>query len=331
MIKTLDFDKALQLIDRSTNIFITSHTKPDGDACGCILAAAGALRALSKTVGTLFLSEIPDWYGFLFPQAPFIFNPDNGEQLKTCGFEEADLVILVDVNSTNQLDTFADVLERSKKPILVIDHHLTNDGLGDVQLIDTTAAATGLIVYELFKYAGWPMSSDIAEALFVAIATDTGWFHFNNTDSTALRVCGDLIDLGLDPAAIYHKLYQNFSPQRFRLMSRMLDGLELYDDGKLAVQQITQKDFEATGAVLKDTENLIDECRRIEPVQAAVLFVELEDGSVKCSLRSTGSVDVRVIAQQFGGGGHTMASGINMKMPLAEARKNVIEALRKAI
>jgi phosphoesterase RecJ-like protein len=208
---------------------------------------------------------------------------------------------------------------------LVIDHHITADGLGDVELIDTTAAAAGLIVYDLLKCAGWPLTEKIARALFVAVATDTGWFHFANTDSRTLTVAAELTGAGAKPSQIYHDLYQNFSPQRFRLMAAMLTSLELHFDGRFAVVRLSRQDFERTGAAHKDTENLIDECRRIGAVEVAALFVELKDGRIRCSLRSRGAVDVRQIAQKFGGGGHKMAAGTYLPAPLDNAKKLILD------
>ncbi|GAG80427.1 unnamed protein product, partial [marine sediment metagenome] len=224
---------------------------------------------------------------------------------------------------------FDQYLKQNDKPVLVIDHHETSDGLGDVELIDTTAAASALIIFDLLKYADWKVSQRIAQALFVAVATDTGWFQFSNTDSRVYRSCAELIDIGANPAEIYHNLYQKFSFERFKLMARMLDTLELHLDGRFATQHLLQQDFEQAGATYKDTENLIDECRRIGTVEAAALFVELKDGRVRCSLRSTGAIDVRKIAQKFGGGGHKMAAGAHLPGPLEKAKELIKTEVKK--
>lgn len=328
MIDSNDFQKAIELIEKSSNVLITTHIRPDGDACGSVVAMIDVLTALDKEVHTVFLSEIPEWYEFVFDQKPAILGNDVSlEQLKQGEFAEFDIVLLVDVNSDNQLPVFCEFLKHNKKPVLVIDHHITNDGLGDIELIDTSAAATGLIILELMKHAGWTISGKIARALFVTVATDTGWFQFSNTDSRVYRSCANLVDAGANPPQIYHDLYQNFSNQRFKLMTAMLNTLELHFDGRYAVQHLLETDFEQTGASHKDTENLIDECRKIGSVEAAALFVELPDGRVKCSLRSSGTVDVRRIAQKFGGGGHTAASGAHLPGPLKNAKQLVFDAV----
>ena len=330
MVSSNDFQKAVELIDKSSDILLTTHVRPDGDACGSVAAMADVLAALGKKVKLILLSELPEWYEFLFAEKPVILGEDvTLEQLKQGQFNEFDLIVLIDVNSNNQLSEFSEYLKQNDKPVLVIDHHITNDGLGDVELIDTAAAATALIVLDLLKYAKWPITEKVAKALFVGVAADTGWFRFSNTDSRVHRSCADLIDASVNPAQLYHDLYQNFSLQRFKLMAAMLNTLELHLDGRYATQHLLQRDFEQTGAAYKDTENLIDECWRIDTVEAAALFVELKDGRVKCSLRSRNAVNVRKIAQKFGGGGHTMAAGVHLPGPLENAKQLIFGQIKE--
>ncbi|MBC8481587.1 MAG: bifunctional oligoribonuclease/PAP phosphatase NrnA [Planctomycetes bacterium] len=320
------FDDAVGLINGAKNVLVTTHTRPDGDACGSVAAILGALAGQGKNVKALMLSDVPEWYEFLFEERPAVLGRDVSVE-RLCGgeFMNADLIVLVDVNSKGQLPGFAEYLEKNQKKVLVFDHHVTNDGLGDVELIDVSASAAGVIVFEFLEYGGFEISEKIAEALFLAIATDTGWFRFSNTDSRSHRICAELLESGVDSAKLYHGLYQNFSIERFRLMNLMLSRLELSFDGRYASQYVLQEDFVATGAKAGDTENLIDECQRIGSVEVAALFTEQADGRIKCSLRSRGAVDVRKIAQAFGGGGHTMASGTYLPGPLEEAKKLIYE------
>ena len=325
MVTNDDLKKAVDLINNSDNVLITAHTKPDGDACGCILALSNVLQSMGKKSRAIMLSVMPDWYDFLFTQKPPVLGEDiNLEQLTSGSFGQFDLIIIVDTNSLSQLPKFDQYLKQIDKPVLIIDHHATADGLGNVELVDSSAAATGLIVYDLLKYAGWRITEKIAETLFVAVATDTGWFQFSNTDSRVHRVCSELIDAGAKPIEIYHNLYQNFSYARFKLTVAMLNTLELHLDGRFAIQHITLKDFERTGATYKDTENLINECRRISTVETTALLVELKNGQIRCSLRSTGGIDVSEIAAKFGGGGHKMAAGTFLDGPVEQAKEIVI-------
>ncbi|RKY05870.1 MAG: hypothetical protein DRP65_12520, partial [Planctomycetota bacterium] len=287
MVDETDFRKAAELINSSTEVLLTSHIRPDGDACGSVRATCDILANLGKKAHPVFLSPLASWYEFLFnSKVPILGNDITKEQITAGYFERCDLVIIIDTNSYVQLPRLDEWLKQTKIKKLVIDHHITNDGLGDVELIDTTAAATGEIVLDLIKYADWPLTAHIAEALFVALSTDTGWFRFGNADSRIFHCAAELIDAGARPNLLYGKMYQNFSPQRMKLMIRMLERLELHFDGRVATQCIMRSDFDETGATGPDTENLIDECQRLTSVEVAALFVELADGQFRCSLRS---------------------------------------------
>jgi len=326
MVSNSYFQKAIELISKSSDILITTHTRPDGDACGCLAVMCDTLTALGKKVQPILLSEVPEWYEFLFAEDVPVLGADiQLEKLIEGRLGRFDLVVIIDTNSYNQLPKFDEYLKQSAMPVLVIDHHVTTDGLGNVELVESDAAATALIVYDLLKYAKWPLTEKMAEALFVAVATDTGWFQFNNTDSRVYRTCAGLIDAGAKPAEIYDRLYQDFSHSRFDLMVAMLNTLELHFDGRYATQHLREQDFEKTGAAYKDTENLINECRRIRTVEVAALFIESKDKRIRCSLRSKGGVDVSKIAAKFGGGGHKMAAGAYLDGPLENAKRLIFQ------
>ncbi|MCK4959309.1 MAG: bifunctional oligoribonuclease/PAP phosphatase NrnA [Planctomycetes bacterium] len=332
MIKDSDFRKAIELIDASTEVLLTAHIRPDGDACGSMRAMCEVLTARGKRAHPLFLSPLPPWYGFIFDEkVPVLGNDISKEELLAGHFNQCDLVIVMDTNSYVQLTHFDEWIKETGKTVLVFDHHLTGDGLGDFELIDSSAAATGEIVQDLLSFADWEITPKIAEALFVAMATDSGWFKFGNADSRIFRAAAQLIDAGAEPAVIYQKLYQDISPARMKLLIRMLTNMELHFDNRMAVQYILRSDFDETGATGQDTENLIDECQRIGSVEAAALMVELSDGGFRCSLRSKGKVDVRKIAQKYGGGGHMLASGVNLEGPLEKAKQTIIREVAKQL
>ncbi|MCX5646289.1 MAG: bifunctional oligoribonuclease/PAP phosphatase NrnA [Phycisphaerae bacterium] len=314
------YQPAIALIEKARNVLVTTHTRPDGDACGCVAAVAEVLRGLGKTVQPLLLSPMPDWYAFLFDEEVPVLGQDvQVEDLTGGRFGAIDLVIIADTNSYSQLPRFEDYLKQDTQPVLVIDHHVPADKLGQVEIADRSAAAAGLVLLDLLTFAGWPVTKRAAEALFVAIATDTGWFHLRNTDSRVFRRCADLIEMGVDSNGLYRKLYQSFSYTRFELMVAMLKTVELHFDGRYASQYLQREDFERTGAAYRDTENLVNECQRIGSVSVSALFVELKDGRIRCSLRSRDTIDVNEIARKFGGGGHKLASGTYLPAPLEHA------------
>ena len=325
MIESNLFQKAVDLIEASGRILVTTHTRPDGDAVGSVVAMCDVLQRLGKQPMPLFLSLVPPWYRFLLTESVPVLGQDiQADDLKTSPYGQADLIVLLDVNSRPQLSKFAAYLDQCDVPVLVIDHHAVSDGLGTLELIDTSAAATGLLIKEFIDAANRAMTAKMAEALFVATATDTGWFQFNNADSRTYRGAADLIDAGASPPQIYQKLFQDFTYARFKLSLAMLNTLELWYGDQLAVQYLRQIDFDQTGANYEDTENLINECFKIGSIKASVLLVELKDGRIRCSLRSRSDVNVGEIAAKFGGGGHKMASGTFLEPPLEKAKEQII-------
>jgi phosphoesterase RecJ-like protein len=323
MLTKTDFDNAIDLIRKSERILLATHTKPDGDACGCLAAIADLLTRQGRALTALTPTPAPEWYDFLFTRKPLALARDI--TLETLGQQQFDLVLILDTNSRIQLGRFAEYLEHNSAPVLVIDHHATADALGTLELTDPTAAATALIIFDLLSHARWPLTPEIARALFVAVATDTGWFQFANTDARAYRSCAELIDAGADPTKLYDALYNTFSVPRFDLMCAMLATLELHLDDRFATLHITRSHFQRTGASLTDTENLINESHRIATVRASALFVELNDGRIRCSLRSKSDLDVAKIAQKFGGGGHRMAAGTFLPGPLENAKRLILD------
>ena len=206
MVANDDFQKALDLINASSNILLTSHTRPDGDACGSVLAMQMALQAQGKQATSVFLSPIPSWYEFMFDTLPAVLGEHvTTEQMHAGHFDQCDLIIIVDTNSYVQLLGFDQWLKETNKKVLVIDHHVTGDGLGMIELIDTSAAAAGEIVYDFFNFAQWPITQKIAEVLFVALATDSGWFKFPNADARIYHNAASLVEAGAQPAEIYKK------------------------------------------------------------------------------------------------------------------------------
>lgn len=328
------FNQAKRLIENAGSIFLTSHVRPDGDSVGSMQALVEIISYLGKKAKPFLLSPLAEWYNFLFDEPVKIVGRENDitpQQLHNMLVEECDLLIICDTNSNVQLPKLNDILKGFPKPVLVIDHHVTGDHLGTVEVLDNEAAATGEIVYDLIKHADWPVSRRTAEALFVALSTDTGWFRFGSADSRLYRTAAELIEAGADPNKLYQQLYQNFSEARMKLLALVLDRIKLHFDGRVATQYLMREDFDRTGANGRDTENMIDECQRIGSVEAAAMFIELSDGGFRCSLRSKGSVDVRKIAQANGGGGHTMAAGVNLPGPIDNARNIVLEAVREQL
>jgi phosphoesterase RecJ-like protein len=193
----------------------------------------------------------------------------------------------------------------------------------------TQAAAAGEIVAELLQMWDVDLDSKIASALYVAIATDTGWFQFSNTRPYTLRLAAQLMEAGVDTDRMYQLIYQNERKERVALQTRAMESLELLEGDRLAVMRVTVKDFEETGANVPDTENLINIPLQIATVEVSLLFTEpLDFGPVRVSLRSKGQVDVARFAEKFGGGGHARAAGLKVDgKSFAQAHDEVVSAM----
>ncbi|HOF17907.1 MAG TPA: DHHA1 domain-containing protein [Phycisphaerae bacterium] len=315
---------AARLASAGRLVFVC-HARPDGDTLGCAAAMTRAARAAGKGARTVLSDRLPAQYAWLFgaesPAPPAEFD---------ALADAADAVVILDTCARAQLDALGGALGRVGPKLLVLDHHATRDDLGAARWIDTSAAATGVMVWELLGELSWPVDRPCAEALAAAILTDTGWLRFSSTDPRALRAVAGLVERGARPDALYRRLYQNDRPERLRLLTRMLDSLEWHCGGRLAVLTIRDADFEETGALPEETENLVNEPFRVGSVQAVVLLSEMPD-CVRASLRSRDRVDVAAVAQAFGGGGHARAAGLRAQTDLETLKDRLVAAFKKVL
>jgi phosphoesterase RecJ-like protein len=213
-----------------------------------------------------------------------------------------------------------DFLHREGQHIVNIDHHHDNTHFGTANLVVGDASCTAEILWELAHALGVEITPSMAEALYIALITDTGRFMYENTGARAHTMAAELIDAGVDVAAVYRQLYQDLPFPRLTLLARALASIRRYDDGRVTVTHLTRGDFGETGAIESDSEGIVDHLRSVEDTKVAVLIRELLDrDGRKVSLRSTdGHVDVSVIARSLGGGGHRQAAGATTVLPLEE-------------
>jgi phosphoesterase RecJ-like protein len=215
---------------------------------------------------------------------------------------------------------------------MVIDHHMSQDDLGAVALVDTSAEATGRLVYEALQAVDAPLSASTANNLFAALATDTGWFRHSNTSAATFALAEKLVQAGAQPTPLYEQLYEQNTLPRLRLSGLVLERLQVTAGGAIAYTEVRRSDYQATGALPADTEDLINYCRSLTGVEVAIFFMEQPDGGVKVSFRSRLRVDVAKLAEQFGGGGHRRAAGAILSgMEMDQARSLVLAAVNSAL
>lgn len=313
-------------VARHARLLLTTHVNPDGDGLGSEAAMALWLRALGKDVHVLNDSVVPTAFTFLARHQPLeTFEAERAEAL----FSACDALIVLDTSNRQRIGRLAPVLDRHAKPIAVVDHHVTHQaGFGDVNVIEPEASSTGEIVFDLIRESGGTVTRDIAEALYVALITDTGSFRFSNTDSRAHRMAAELLSTGLDPQRLHAQVHAHASAGRLRFFGEVLAALELTDDGRLVVLEAGPEQFQRHGLVGADTEGLVDLPRAIAGVEVVALFSEVEPGKVKVSLRSTGRVAIDQVCSRLGGGGHPHAAGVLLRGTRAEARERVLPGVR---
>lgn len=288
---------------------LLTHRKPDGDALGALVGLALAVEQLGcRPACTLFERPFPPRYPSLASAVSWRYWPEEQRTLEP----GCDALVILDTCSLSQLEPVADLLARAPRT-LVIDHHATRDPIGtrpeDLRVIDESAAATCLMIAEWLPAAGLQLTPTIAEALFIGLATDCGWFRFANTDARTLRAAARLCEVGASPSALYRPIYERDPISKLRLVGRMLLSLELHAGGRLAVLKLRQADFAETGADRALTEDLVNEAGRLAGVEAIILFTEDVGGIVRLNLRSKSFLDVAALAGRFGGGGHLRAAG----------------------
>ncbi|MBU0638123.1 MAG: DHH family phosphoesterase [Planctomycetes bacterium] len=312
MIPECDYHSVTAWLEESRRPLLVSHRRPDGDGLGALAAMALALRHLGGEPAVVLFEPFPSRYDVIKAATTWYQWDETRDVLAA----ECDAVVVLDTCSRMQLEPLVDYLVRGPRT-LVIDHHATRDSIGtrpaDLRLFDDSASATCLLVAEWVRAAGVPLDELLATALQIGLATDTGWFRFSNTDPRTLRVAAELLEAGAQFHTLYRALYQQDHPAKLRLIARVLTGLELEADGRLAVMKLRPADLEATGADLTMTEELANEAGRLGCIEATLLFTEEPDGEIRVNFRSKRALDVSQLATRFGGGGHARAAGARVR------------------
>ena len=241
-----------------------------------------------------------------------------------------DALIVVDISDVKRLGTLADTVRALRVPRMVIDHHVpTDEPAGDILLADTTACATGELVFDFACVLGLEITPAIARALYTAILTDTGGFRFSNTSPRCHAVAGQLLAAGVDPEEMYRRIYASVSVGRLHLLRDALTTLEVDTDHGLSWIALPAGTLERYGVRAEELDGLAEHPRSVAGTRMAIFFRDLGHGQVKISFRSTGEVDVNRFARQFGGGGHAKAAGAMVAGTLEGVREQVIREARE--
>lgn len=328
-------DRYQQIIDalkHSRRVLVTTHARPDGDALGSVTAMVLALRQGKIPAEVLLLTRLPRKYAFIMQENQITFQDADEGWPASLDLANFDTLLVLDTGTWSQLPGLREKTEGWGGRRIVVDHHKTQESWADLKLVVTEAAAAGEIVAELIEQWEIPLDKAIASALYLAIASDTGWFQFSNTRPYTLRLAALLMECGVDTDRIYQLIYQNEVPQRLVLQTRAQQSLELLEDGRLAVMCVTKEDFERAGAGVGDTENLINIPLQVRTVEVSILIVEpIQPGPIRISFRSKGSVDVAKFAETMGGGGHSRAAGLKLAGTAGDAKRRVVSAMQERL
>ena len=319
------------LIAAHDRFLVTTHVRPDGDALGSVVGMVGLLRQKGKDVRAVNTSKTPARYDYLDPDGTLFEH--FGTQVQPEDLADREAIVILDLSSWSQLGDMAGFVKAFPGPRAIVDHHVSQDDLGPnaVYLKDTKAEATGTLVVRACHALGVTITPEMATGLLTAIAMDTGWFRHPNTSAETLRTCAGLIDSGAPVDEIYRLLSERNTLARLRLMGETLTSLRTELDGRIAYATVTREDFDRTGAVPPDTEDLVDFTVSIRGVDVGLLFIEQHRGGIKLSIRSRNGLDCAKLVGQFGGGGHKAAAGANLPDPLSETLPRILAAVRDAL
>ena len=306
-------------------VCITTHVNPDGDGLGSEVGLLHLLRARGIDAVVTNPTPTPGRFDFLFEDLPGADR--TGEAIKE--LRRADLIVVLDIADLGRLGMLSDTVRDRGVPVACVDHHVSEGMLpAGPRYLDSGAAATGELIAEIAESNGWPLTEAAARGLYVAILTDTGGFRFSNTRPRTLRVAADLLEAGVDPEEIYLEVYARAPEGRPRLFAEALQTLVVEPEFGLAWVTVPPGAIERLKVSSDDLDGVVEFPRSIEGVRMALLFREVSQGRVKVSLRSVGKVDVAAFAKQFGGGGHTKASGLALTGSLAQVQAVVLAAAR---
>ena len=301
-------------------VALSTHMNADGDGCGSETALARLLSQRGLRSRIVNPTAWPSLFDFLVG-ADVVDDTGQG----SAALAGIDLLIVVDISDVKRLGALAETVRRLTVPTIVIDHHVASDDpAGDIVFADTSACATGELIYDLACELDLAITPEIARSLYAAILTDTGAFRYSNTTPRSHAIAGDLLSRGVDPEEMYQRVYASAPAGRVRLLAEVLGSLGVDEQCGVAWLTMGAGSLERYSVRSEDLDGVVEHARSIAGTRMAIFFRDLGYGKVKISFRSTGDVDVNQFARRFGGGGHVKASGALVAGTLDEVRDRVV-------
>ena len=318
---------AKKLLEGKKRILISGHLSPDGDSLGSMIALARLLTGAGyEAFATADLNALGK-PGFLEGVSDLIPIRKLKRQKKF------DLFIAVDCASFERMPPEVRPVAE-KLPKICLDHHVTNDGtFADVSVVDSSASSTGELVWRFAKWNEWKLDRPIAEALWVALITDSGRFAYDSTQPGTLRAAGDLLKHGVRTSLINDIIYGTFSRKAIELKRIAWRSLHIWKNRKVAEVTLTRDDFRAVRGTKADAEDIIEIPRSVVRNEIALFFYQIPDRTkeTRCSIRTRGEWDATVLAGKFGGGGHVKAAGCTIKGSIGSAKRQMRAAVKELL
>jgi len=317
-----EIDQLRELCLSHRQIMILGHKDPDGDTLGCSLAFAEALRALGKEVFVVFPPPLPRKYSWMPGFGQIVDSPP----------EDSDIHLFLFFDAGNMERSGSAVNHIARNAIIVnVDHHTSNSLFGTVNIIDPGASAVGQMCLDMLEHFGWQVTPSMATNLYTALMTDTGGFRHQNTTARALHDASRLAALGADPSYVAFMVYKSRPLSTVKLSGLAIASMQVEMDGKLAWTRLSRRMLHEAGAVMAESEDIIDTLSSLAGVEVAIIFKEVSARLTKISVRTQGAVDAAELCGRFGGGGHLRAAGAELPYPLDDAVPVVLELAGEAI
>ncbi len=301
------------------NYYIIVHKNPDGDCLGSAKALCLALRTLGKSAAVCLPNPVSMRLEFFWDSA-----------LEARDFA-CDTVVCVDVASFGQMGDLYEGIYKSAPYTLCIDHHGTNDGYADMNLINADSAATGELIYALIRAMDCDMTEEMANALLIAISEDTGCFQYSNTSAATHRIASALYEIIPNPEPIMRALYATHTRAEMITLQTVMPTMEFYLGGKVCAIYADAQKLKSLGADGSGIDAWVSLPRSVEGVEVALIFKILSENEIKLSMRSNDYIDVSALAAKFGGGGHARAAGVTFFENIDSARAKILSELEKLV
>ncbi|HET6352469.1 MAG TPA: bifunctional oligoribonuclease/PAP phosphatase NrnA [Coriobacteriia bacterium] len=296
-------------LKRASSVVVCAHVRPDGDAVGSVLALTLALRSVG-------VPAVPTLADDRDPSETYAWLPGYGLYVPAKDLEAPQVFVALDTPIPERLGVAQSLCEGAET-VVVIDHHPDAKEYGDVHVLESSAAATGELVWQLLDALEAPSDPDVALCCYTALLTDTGRFSFQNTTSASLRHAAEMVDAGVDPSMVALHTYQTRSSASLALEARAMSRLTCANGNAVAYTWVEDNDFVETGARPEEAEHLPEAIRVVEGIEVALLLRQ-RGSEVRGNLRAKTSTDVGSVARHFGGGGHRAASGFTVENSTVE-------------